>query len=107
MQTAPADRASGRSSRNRRDTGVSKPDVNASRDRATARGHDRIDHENEVPPVAAWDGCFCSKATGWRDYPYYASMPLATGQTFAGYTIIRPLGSGGMGEVYLAQRQRA
>ena len=33
-------------------------------------------------------------------------MPLATGTTFAGYTIIRLLGSGGMGEVYLAQHPR-
>lgn len=33
-------------------------------------------------------------------------MPLASGQIFAGYTIIRPLGSGGIGEVYLAQHPR-
>jgi serine/threonine protein kinase, bacterial len=30
-------------------------------------------------------------------------MPLADGATFAGYTIVRMLGAGGMGEVYLAQ----
>jgi serine/threonine protein kinase, bacterial len=33
-------------------------------------------------------------------------MPLTNGQTFAGYTIIRLLGSGGMGEVYLVQHPR-
>jgi serine/threonine-protein kinase len=33
-------------------------------------------------------------------------MPLADGATFAGYTIVRMLGSGGMGEVYLAQHPR-
>lgn len=33
-------------------------------------------------------------------------MPLAEGAEFAGYTIIRPLGAGGMGEVYLAHHPR-
>ncbi|MDT5076180.1 MAG: serine/threonine protein kinase, bacterial [Mycobacterium sp.] len=37
---------------------------------------------------------------------YDAPMALADGTTFAGYTIVRRLGSGGMGEVYLAQHPR-
>jgi ABC-type amino acid transport substrate-binding protein len=33
-------------------------------------------------------------------------MPLAEGEVFAGYTILRLLGAGGMGEVYLVQHPR-
>src|SRR3982074_82471 len=33
-------------------------------------------------------------------------MPLRGGTSFAGFTIIRLLGAGGMGEVYLAQHPR-
>ncbi|MUL65020.1 serine/threonine protein kinase [Mycobacterium sp. CBMA 234] len=33
-------------------------------------------------------------------------MPMAEGTDFAGYTIVRCLGSGGMGEVYVAQHPR-
>jgi serine/threonine protein kinase len=33
-------------------------------------------------------------------------MPLGPGEVFAGYTIVRRLGSGGMGEVYLVQHPR-
>jgi serine/threonine-protein kinase len=33
-------------------------------------------------------------------------MPLSSGADFAGFTIVRLLGSGGMGEVYLAQHPR-
>ena len=33
-------------------------------------------------------------------------MPLASGQKFAGFTVVRLLGSGGMGEVYLVEHPR-
>ncbi len=33
-------------------------------------------------------------------------MQLGDGEVFAGYTIVRPLGAGGVGEVYLAQHPR-
>ncbi len=33
-------------------------------------------------------------------------MPLAEGEVFAGYTVLRLLGAGGMGEVYLVQHPR-
>jgi serine/threonine-protein kinase len=33
-------------------------------------------------------------------------MPIADGAVFAGYTIVRLLGAGGMGEVYLVQHPR-
>lgn len=37
---------------------------------------------------------------------YDSPMPLADGAEFAGYTIVRLLGAGGMGEVYLVQHPR-
>src|SRR5262245_42314859 len=34
------------------------------------------------------------------------ATPLTNGATFAGFTVVRPLGPGGMGEVYLVERPR-
>lgn len=53
-----------------------------------------------MPAMGAIPG-LCRRAAG-----YYAAMPLDEGSTFAGYTIVRQLGSGGMGEVYLAKHPR-
>ncbi len=41
-----------------------------------------------------------------EDRIYDSAMPLEAGQVFAGYTILRVLGSGGMGHVYLAAHPR-
>jgi hypothetical protein len=43
------------------------------------------------------------RAEGGR---YTSRMPLSAGQTFAGFTVLRLLGSGGMGEVYLVDHPR-
>jgi serine/threonine protein kinase len=41
-----------------------------------------------------------------EDKTYDSAMSLEAGQVFAGYTILRLLGSGGMGQVYLAAHPR-
>jgi serine/threonine protein kinase len=39
-------------------------------------------------------------------WTYYLPMQLAAGEVFAGYSILRVLGAGAMGTVYLAQHPR-
>jgi serine/threonine-protein kinase len=48
----------------------------------------------------------CSANTALRRSRPETAVPLAEGQEIAGYTILRSLGAGGMGEVYLAQHPR-
>jgi serine/threonine protein kinase len=78
---------------------------------------DRI--HSQPPPDAAADSCGRSDrpvaSSGCRPIQATATtqwsrtvrpMPFGNGQTFAGYSIVRLLGSGGMGEVYLAEHPR-
>jgi serine/threonine protein kinase len=51
----------------------------------------------QPPAITTVSGCFSL---------YTSSMPLADGDKFAGFTILRLLGSGGMGEVYLVDHPR-
>lgn len=48
-------------------------------------------------------GPFHPRSAGSR---YYRAVPLSSGDVFAGYTVVRLLGAGGMGEVYLVRHPR-
>ena len=61
---------------------------------------------NGQSPSARTDRKGCDVAKNPKDRIYDLAMSLEAGQVFAGYTIIRPLGSGGMGQVYLAAHPR-
>jgi serine/threonine protein kinase len=62
-------------------------------------------------PDLIWQGSQRARSASAPGYGSYClgtllRMSLAPGQAFAGYTIVRMLGSGEMGEVYLAQHPR-
>lgn len=61
-----------------------------------------------LPETLGKDGC-AALGADWPDglrCTYDFPMPLAAGQVFAGYTILRVLGAGAMGTVYLVQHPR-
>jgi serine/threonine protein kinase, bacterial len=63
-------------------------------------------HGARSAPVVSGLAAFASTDSARCTPRYDAPMPLSSGDVFAGYTIVRLLGSGGMGEVYLAQHPR-